>query len=357
MSVSYRAVGWNRQKRIYDSVLLAGVLFYQAVFVLAGTLLHPHATIETLLIRGLGTGALLLLHVILITGPLCRLDARLLPLLYNRRHMGVTMFVLAAGHGGFGIFQYHALGNLNPFVSVLVSNTDYSSLADFPFESLGVFALLILCLMAATSHDFWLANLTAPVWKSLHMMVYIAYAALVLHVTLGWLQSDTSPILAGLIAAGMVTVLTLHLMAAYQERKIDTQNFAERADGFVAVCSVEDIPDDRARIFTIAGERVAVFKYDGKISAVSNACQHQNGPLGEGKIVDGCITCPWHGYQYLPDTGASPPPFAEKIPTFNVKVEGEKVCVFSRPNPPGTRTEPARVGQTSSLQIDMSKQD
>jgi nitrite reductase/ring-hydroxylating ferredoxin subunit len=29
----------------------------------------------------------------------------------------------------------------------------------------------------------------------------------------------------------------------------------------------------------------------------------QNGPLGEGRIVDGCITCPWHGYQYRPDTG------------------------------------------------------
>lgn len=25
-------------------------------------------------------------------------------------------------------------------------------------------------------------------------------------------------------------------------------------------------------------------------------CKHQNDPLGEGKIVDGCVTCPWHGY-------------------------------------------------------------
>ena len=71
-------------------------------------------------------------------------------------------------------------------------------------------------------------------------------------------------------------------------------------------------PRNAPGIVCLAGERVAIFKYDGKISAVSNVCQHQNGPLGEGKILDGCITCPWHGYQYLPETGASPPPFVRK---------------------------------------------
>ena len=34
------------------------------------------------------------------------------------------------------------------------------------------------------------------------------------------------------------------------------------------------------------GERVAVFRHQGKINAVSNVCQHQNGPLGEGQVVD-----------------------------------------------------------------------
>ena len=67
----------------------------------------------------LGTAALLLLHVILCIGPLCRLDRRFLPLLYNRRHLGVTMFLLALAHGTFSIFQFHALGNLNPLVSLL----------------------------------------------------------------------------------------------------------------------------------------------------------------------------------------------------------------------------------------------
>src|ERR1051325_10033623 len=167
MSVSYQAVGWNRTKKVYDSILAGGVLLYLGIFVGIGSVVHPNATAETLLIRGLGTAALLLLHVILCIGPLCRLDRRFLPLLYNRRHLGVTMFVLGLAHGTFSLFQFHALGNLNPLVSLFVSNTRYTSVPDFPFQALGFVALLILFLMAATSHDFWLHNLTAPVWKRL----------------------------------------------------------------------------------------------------------------------------------------------------------------------------------------------
>ena len=92
-------------------MLAGGLALYLGVFVGVGALVHPNATAETLLIRGLGTAALLLLHVILCIGPLCRLDRRFLPLLYNRRHLGVTMFVLALAHGTFSLFQFHALGN------------------------------------------------------------------------------------------------------------------------------------------------------------------------------------------------------------------------------------------------------
>src|ERR1041385_2335679 len=165
MSVSYQAVGWNHTKKVYDSVLAGGLLLYLGIFVGIGSVVHPNVTAETLLIRGMGTAALLLLHVILCIGPLCRLDRRFLPLLYNRRHLGVTMFVLAFAHGTFSLVQFHALGNVDPLVSLLVSNTRYIGPPDFPYQALGFFALVILFLMAATSHDFWLHNLTAPVWK------------------------------------------------------------------------------------------------------------------------------------------------------------------------------------------------
>jgi len=343
MSLNYRAVQWNRQKKIYDAVTISGVVLYLGLFVGLGAAFFPDATAETLLIRGLGTAALLLLHVILSIGPLCRLNPRFLPLLYNRRHLGVTMFILALAHGGFSIIQFHSLGNLNPLVSVLVSNTQYGSLSDFPFQPLGLAALVILFLMAATSHDFWLANLTAPVWKALHMLVYLAYALIVLHVVLGVLQAETSPVFAGVLALGVTWVLGLHLLAGWKEKPADTQLREASQDGFVDVCAVEEIPESCAHIALLGEERVAIFKYQGKISAISNVCQHQNGPLGEGRIIDGLVTCPWHGFQYRPQDGASPEPFKEKVPTFYVKVVNGRVLVNPAANLPGTYVEPARI--------------
>jgi nitrite reductase/ring-hydroxylating ferredoxin subunit/DMSO/TMAO reductase YedYZ heme-binding membrane subunit len=349
MSHAYRFVGWNRQKKVYDRTLLAAVLLYLAVFVGLGAWLRPNATVEILLIRAFGTAALLLLHVVLSLGPLARLDPRFLPLVYNRRHLGVTMCALALVHGGFSLIQFHALGNSNPLVSLFTANSRYASLAQFPFESLGFAALLILCLMAATSHDFWLANLTPPVWKTLHMMVYVAYGLLVVHVALGALQAERHPALVGLLGLGGVWVLGLHLVAGWRERagdrELDASSGEVPAADFVEVCRVGDIREKRARIVCLSGERVAVFRYDGKISAVSNVCQHQNGPLGEGRIIDGCITCPWHGFQYQPENGASPPPFTEKVPTFGVRLDGDRVFVDRRPYPPGTPVEPAVIGR------------
>ena len=74
MGHTYQAVGWNRQKKIYDRILAALVLSYLALFVGVGMALQPGASLETMLIRGTGTCAFVLLHVILSIGPLCRLD-------------------------------------------------------------------------------------------------------------------------------------------------------------------------------------------------------------------------------------------------------------------------------------------
>lgn len=342
MSESYRAVSWNRQKKIYDSVMGIGIVLYLAIFVGFGSVLHPTATIETLLIRAFGTASFLLLHLVLIIGPLCRISPRFLPLIYNRRHLGVATFFLGLVHGVLVIIQFHSFGELNPIVSILVNDIRFNSIADFPFQILGLVALIILFLMAVTSHDFWLNNLSAPVWKTLHTLVYVAYALLIGHVALGVLQAETDRFFVSSLGFGIVLVTVLHSFAAFKESKADTEK-SPNESGFVEACTVEEIPEDRARVVTISGERVAVFKYDGKISAISNVCQHQNGPLGEGKIIDGCITCPWHGFQYMPETGASPPPFSEKVPTFNVKIENGKVFVDKNPNPAGMRAEPAKI--------------
>ena len=141
---------------------------------------------------------------------------------------------------------------------------------------------------------------------------------------------------------GVAWIVGLHLLSARREARQDRETAAP-PDHFVDVCAPADIPDGRARIVCAGGERIAVFRYDGKVSAIANVCQHQNGPLGEGKIVRGCVVCPWHGYEYRPDSGASPPPFTEKVATFAVEIRQGRVRVDPRPHPPGTRLEPAVI--------------
>ena len=343
MSNQYAAIGWNPQKRAYDLAIAGGVAVYLAVFVGLGAWLYPTATAETLLIRALGSGAFLLLNFVLCIGPLCRLDARFLPLLYNRRHLGVTTFLLGFFHAAFGLIQFHSLGDVDPFVSLFTSNRNFLSLAEFPFQLLGFLALTILFLMAATSHDFWLRTLTPPIWKALHMAVYAAYALLVAHITLGLLQSERSPWLVAGVTVSLAAVISLHTAAGLRERKADEDVHPVSGGEYVLACSLDAIAEKCAKVVSVRGERVAVFKYDGKVSAMSNVCRHQNGPLGEGKIIDGCVTCPWHGYQYAPESGAAPAPFTETVSTFRTKLVDGLVWVDPNPLPPGTKVEPSRI--------------
>lgn len=349
MGHQYQAVQWNKNKIVYDLYVIAAMAVFIGVFVFVG--LQPHPTGHSadpvvLLIRALGVTAFAMLTVILSIGPLARISPRFRPMLYNRRHLGVITFFVSAAHFGLALLWYHGGGPLNPFISMFISNSLYDSIPGFPFEVLGLGAFVILFLMAATSHDFWLNNLSAPVWKALHMLVYPAYVLLVFHIVLGALMTEKSVVYPIMTALAFLGVSGLHIATGLREWRVDSGMKSLKAKGWIDVCAPDDIAEKRAVIAPLPkGDRVAVFRYDGNISAVTNACRHQNGPLGEGRVVDGCITCPWHGWQYRPDDGVSPPPFTEKISTYNVKIEGGRVMLDPKPNKPGERAEPAIISQ------------
>jgi nitrite reductase/ring-hydroxylating ferredoxin subunit len=56
----------------------------------------------------------------------------------------------------------------------------------------------------------------------------------------------------------------------------------------------------------------------------------------ERRIIDGCITCPWHGFQCRLEDGCAPAPFTEKLATYLVRLRAGAVEVDPCPLPPRT---------------------
>ena len=347
MSARYVPVGWNRSKIVYDAILLAAVVLYLLLYLRIGPALERVTRPiddQTLAMHAWGSCAFLLLSAVLAIGPLCRLDPRFLPLLYNRRHFGVLTCNVAAGHAAAVLGWYFAYSSIPPIEAMLGADTSFGQLHGFPFIPFGVAGFVILCALAFTSHDFWLAFLTPPVWKALHMAIYFAYACIVLHIALGPLQSAVNPLLGMVVMASVTVLAALHVAAGLRERRHDRAH-ANRSDGdWIEAAEVASIAEGCAIVVHLANaEPVAIFRNEDKLSAVSNLCAHQNGPLGEGRVVGGCITCPWHGFQYRLEDGCAPPPYTEKLATYNLRLSGTTVLLDPRANPPGTFVAPLAI--------------
>ena len=180
MGVQYVSVQWNRQKKFYDAVLIGGVAVYLAIFGAADRDAfsvchrrnHAHARVRH---GGVSAVAHHSLHWAAVPVeseiPAAALQSP------ARRSDDVPARPDSRGVWWSSLITPGATPI--PFLSIFKGSPSTVPSSGVPFQPFGFFALIILFLMAATSHDFWLANLSAPVWKSLHMLVYVAYALLV----------------------------------------------------------------------------------------------------------------------------------------------------------------------------------
>ncbi|MGO8958123.1 MAG: Rieske (2Fe-2S) protein [Streptosporangiaceae bacterium] len=59
----------------------------------------------------------------------------------------------------------------------------------------------------------------------------------------------------------------------------------------------------KAWTFRHAGRHYAVFAVDGQLRVTNAGCPHNGGPLADGIVRNGAITCPWHWYTFDLATG------------------------------------------------------
>lgn len=96
---------------------------------------------------------------------------------------------------------------------------------------------------------------------------------------------------------------------------------------FVKVASLSDLPEGSAKTVEVAGSSLALYNVGGRVHATDNTCPHRGGPLGEGVLSGGVITCPWHAFEYEVGSGTCLTNPNLRINCFPVKQEGQDILV------------------------------
>ena len=96
---------------------------------------------------------------------------------------------------------------------------------------------------------------------------------------------------------------------------------------FVPVGRVRDFAPGAGKMVTVSGRHVAVFRLGDEFFALDNMCLHRGGPLCEGQIEDGIVTCPWHFWSYEIKTGTMVQDPRVGVSKHDVRIDGDQVAV------------------------------
>lgn len=97
---------------------------------------------------------------------------------------------------------------------------------------------------------------------------------------------------------------------------------------FIKVAKATDIPQGSVRSFNAGGKKIVICNAGDAFYAVADLCSHDNGPLGEGELVDHQIECPRHGARFDIKTGkAMCLPAVTAIPAYTVEKRDEDLWV------------------------------
>ncbi len=331
----------------------------------------------TLFLRVSAILAFVFLHVTLLIGPWSHFTETVLRFYKHRRRLGVATLLLALLHATT-VFRVYF-------------DAEFSQTFQSPFVFFGFTGLYIMVLLGLTSWDrvqknvtvrqwrkihaltlvIYIAMLVAIVfqiqpsftwahfifigifllvwvlvapytlpkkilrvvngWKQLHVLIYIAYASVIVHVATGVVEQQVLWVQA-LFWTLVAAVVTSHVMGLgiwwweYRNRPV-AKRVRVQGEDYFDVGAVEDFEEGKGHLRYLADFSVAVFRYRGAFFALDNRCPHQGGPIFRGKIVNGYVECPWHQWQYSVESGAPPPGYNDRISYFPATIHDGRVYI------------------------------
>ena len=98
----------------------------------------------------------------------------------------------------------------------------------------------------------------------------------------------------------------------------------------VKVARVPDLPAGSVMEAMVGGQPYALCNLGGEFFALGGVCPHRGGPLGQGSLNEGHLTCPWHAWEYDCRTGVNDYDPDCIVPTYPVTVSGDDILIDIR---------------------------
>lgn len=135
-----------------------------------------------------------------------------------------------------------------------------------------------------------------------------------------------------LAAAGMgALTVGAHLGAHLSYAKavgVDATALGPALDGWTEAGPALDLPEGEPACREAGGRTLLLVRHAGVLRALDDRCAHRGGPLHDGEVADGCVTCPLHGSRFrLADGSVERGPSPYPQPTYDVRERDGRIEV------------------------------
>ncbi|XRQ09602.1 Rieske 2Fe-2S domain-containing protein, partial [Actinomadura welshii] len=108
-------------------------------------------------------------------------------------------------------------------------------------------------------------------------------------------------------------------------------------EDWTPVLADAELAEGEHRTADAGGVGILLYRESGKVYAIAETCSHLGGPLGEGTVEDGCVTCPWHGSTFrFADGGIERGPASSPQPHYETRIANGRIEI--RVPPPDATT-------------------
>jgi nitrite reductase/ring-hydroxylating ferredoxin subunit/uncharacterized membrane protein len=134
--------------------------------------------------------------------------------------------------------------------------------------------------------------------------------------------------------AGLVTVSVSGLLGGHISfRLAGGANHAEEVPhlvepGWHHLMVSAGLPEDKPVRQMFGEVPVVAIRSRGTVYVLADRCSHMSGPLSDGELADGCLTCPWHGSVFrVADGSVVRGPATAPQPAFETREAGGAIQV------------------------------